>query len=221
MPPGYDSAAGAAGKGSPFNIATAASNSISPSPLEKRAIDSACGCFSAGRAIRRATEVLAALLGLFAAIFFSCPASAQGQSLTGIFSSLNPIGFGKLVTFDAFVAGTTPPCRNPTGTVTFLIDGSSAGTVGLLGSGDAFFNTGTLAIGAHTVVAQYNGDSNCQTSSRSLLGGQVVFSRTAHDFNGDRKSDILWRDTNGNTALWLMNGAAVLSSVGSARSPGH
>jgi hypothetical protein len=27
------------------------------------------------------------------------------------------------------------------------------------------------------------------------------------DFNGDGKSDILWRDTSGNTAIWFMNGA--------------
>jgi hypothetical protein len=27
------------------------------------------------------------------------------------------------------------------------------------------------------------------------------------DFNGDGKSDILWRDTSGNTAVWFMNGA--------------
>jgi Cellulase (glycosyl hydrolase family 5)/FG-GAP-like repeat len=35
-----------------------------------------------------------------------------------------------------------------------------------------------------------------------------------HDYNGDRRSDIAWRDAGGNTALWLMNGANVLSSAG-------
>jgi hypothetical protein len=34
-----------------------------------------------------------------------------------------------------------------------------------------------------------------------------------HDFNGDHKSDIAWRDIRGNTAIWLMNGAAILSSA--------
>jgi FG-GAP-like repeat len=34
-----------------------------------------------------------------------------------------------------------------------------------------------------------------------------------HDFNADGKSDILWRDGT-NLAVWLMNGAAVLSSGG-------
>jgi probable HAF family extracellular repeat protein len=36
----------------------------------------------------------------------------------------------------------------------------------------------------------------------------------AHDFNGDGKSDILWRQTGGATALWLMNAAQVASSGG-------
>src|SRR6185503_10858972 len=31
------------------------------------------------------------------------------------------------------------------------------------------------------------------------------------DFNADGKSDILWRDTAGNVATWLMDGAAVSS----------
>ena len=34
----------------------------------------------------------------------------------------------------------------------------------------------------------------------------------AHDFDGDGDGDILWRDTGGNVALWLMNGGAVSSN---------
>jgi uncharacterized membrane protein len=34
---------------------------------------------------------------------------------------------------------------------------------------------------------------------------------STHDFNGDGTSDILWRDTSGNTAIWFMNGT---SSIG-------
>ena len=33
-----------------------------------------------------------------------------------------------------------------------------------------------------------------------------------HDFNDDGKSDIAWRNTNGDVAIWLMNGTQVLSS---------
>ena len=35
-----------------------------------------------------------------------------------------------------------------------------------------------------------------------------------HDFNGDGKSDVAWRDGSGNLALWLMNGAVPASSGG-------
>ena len=33
------------------------------------------------------------------------------------------------------------------------------------------------------------------------------------DFNGDGMSDILWHDTSGNTAIWLMNGGTVSSNL--------
>jgi hypothetical protein len=35
----------------------------------------------------------------------------------------------------------------------------------------------------------------------------------AHDFNGNSKSDIVWRGASGNTSVWLVNGATVLSSA--------
>jgi hypothetical protein len=41
----------------------------------------------------------------------------------------------------------------------------------------------------------------------------------SHDFDGDGKSDILWRDTSGNLAIWFMNGAQVLASSGVAAVP--
>ena len=31
------------------------------------------------------------------------------------------------------------------------------------------------------------------------------------DFNGDGMSDILWRNTNGDTSIWFMNGSPVSS----------
>jgi phospholipase C len=33
----------------------------------------------------------------------------------------------------------------------------------------------------------------------------------SHDFNGAGSSDILWRDTSGNAAIWLMNGTTILN----------
>ena len=39
------------------------------------------------------------------------------------------------------------------------------------------------------------------------------------DFNGDGMSDIVWRDTSGNTSIWLMNGATVSSAGGLGNVP--
>ena len=41
-----------------------------------------------------------------------------------------------------------------------------------------------------------------------------------HDFNSDGFSDLAWRNTNGDVAFWLMNGAAVSSSAGIVGVPG-
>ncbi len=49
------------------------------------------------------------------------------------------------------------------------------------------------------------------------VGGPLT---STHDFNNDGKSDIVWRDESGETAFWLMNGAAVLSSEGVGVVPG-
>jgi FtsP/CotA-like multicopper oxidase with cupredoxin domain len=41
---------------------------------------------------------------------------------------------------------------------------------------------------------------------------ETSFVPTAHDFDGDRASDILWRHDTGTVAAWLMNGAQVARS---------
>jgi hypothetical protein len=39
------------------------------------------------------------------------------------------------------------------------------------------------------------------------------------DFNGDGKSDIIWRDNVGDISIWLMNGATISSGVGLGQLP--
>jgi hypothetical protein len=34
------------------------------------------------------------------------------------------------------------------------------------------------------------------------------------DFNGDGKADILWQNTDGSLAIWLMNGGTCLAGAG-------
>src|SRR5207249_1339045 len=47
-----------------------------------------------------------------------------------------------------------------------------------------------------------------------------VFKWTAtHDFDGDGKSDIVWRQDTGTAALWLMNGATLAQGAGVGNVP--
>jgi hypothetical protein len=39
------------------------------------------------------------------------------------------------------------------------------------------------------------------------------------DFNGDGVADIAWRDSSGNVAIWLMNGASILTTGGLGNVP--
>jgi hypothetical protein len=67
------------------------------------------------------------------------------------------------------------------------------------------------------------GPDNPYGRNRDLVRIPVqVFDRTAtHDFNGDGKSDIVWRDTTNDIALWLMNGNSVSQSAGLGTVPGN
>ena len=43
--------------------------------------------------------------------------------------------------------------------------------------------------------------------------GEVLDTETG-DFNGNGMSDILWRDTSGDVAIWFMNGTTIASGTG-------
>ncbi len=53
------------------------------------------------------------------------------------------------------------------------------------------------------------GTSSACASATSVASGELT---DTHDFNGDGKSDILWRNTNGTVAIWEMNGGQVLAT---------
>ena len=94
-------------------------------------------------------------------------------------------------------------------------------------SGIAFSQQGSKLVGTGAVgqAAQGNSVALSADSNTAIVGGYgdtsfagatwVFFQNSAatHDFNDDGKSDIMWRDTAGNVALWLMNGGQVLSST--------
>jgi hypothetical protein len=61
---------------------------------------------------------------------------------------------------------------------------------------------------------------NCDAAELSCTSSAVNFGAVSTswsvavtgDFNGDGKTDILWRDTSGNVGIWFMNGAQSLSA---------
>jgi hypothetical protein len=64
------------------------------------------------------------------------------------------------------------------------------------------------ALGASTL---YDVGAGIASAGTSIMVKTSCLTDT-HDFNADGKSDIAWRDSGGNIAFWLMNGAAVLST---------
>ena len=69
--------------------------------------------------------------------------------------------------------------------------------------------------------AAFNGEVINETVASYLISEAkaLLAAPNAHDFNGDGASDIAWRDTGGNTAVWLMNGAQIADRGPSAPSP--
>jgi hypothetical protein len=59
--------------------------------------------------------------------------------------------------------------------------------------------------GSSTLYVVANGIPSIGTPV--TVSGLCVAQGATHDFNGNGKSDILCRDTSGNTAIWFMNGA--------------
>jgi hypothetical protein len=92
-----------------------------------------------------------------------------GATTTTVASDVNPSVFGQLVTFTATVSPNTA-----TGTVQFKIDGSNVGSPVTVSGGTAPFPISTLAVGTHTVEADYLGSSTYGPSSGTLSPVQTV-----------------------------------------------
>jgi hypothetical protein len=70
----------------------------------------------------------------------------------------------------------------------------------------AILFTENSAGGAPSACASSTGVAGTQTLGSDKLA-------QTHDFNGDDKSDILWRDGAGDVGMWLMNGAQILQGA--------
>ena len=95
---------------------------------------------------------------------------AFGTTLT-IVSSANPSIFGTAVTFTANCFTNSQLIVPATGNVDFSADGTALGSVAISG-GKAQVSTSNLAVGAHTIQAIYEGDSN-YTPATNTLSQQV------------------------------------------------
>lgn len=84
---------------------------------------------------------------------------------TTVTSSLNPSVYNQSVTFTASVSS---PGGTPAGSVTFS-DGATALGTFALSNGTAVLNYSSLAVGPHSIIASYRGDSNFQPSTSNLL----------------------------------------------------
>jgi hypothetical protein len=73
------------------------------------------------------------------------------------------------------VAPVSPGAGNPTGTVTFLLDGTPIGTAAVdPATGEASIGTASIGLGWQSITASYSGDSNFDSSQSS--SSQLVIS---------------------------------------------
>ena len=112
--------------------------------------------------------------------------SALGATTTTLVPSASQVPLTHLITFTSTVTGSG---AQPTGSVSFLVDGLLA-DVGTLGStGQASMASSSLKLGPHTVTAMYGGNgSNAPSSSPSVA---VTVVAVTGDTNGDGEVNCL------------------------------
>ena len=93
--------------------------------------------------------------------------AARATTTTTLGSSVNPSAFGQQVTFTATVTG-----DSPTGSVTFVDNGTVLGTSPIVG-GVAQLDVTSLGVGTHTITASYVGDADDAPSVSNPLVQEV------------------------------------------------
>ena len=97
----------------------------------------------------------------------------QGTTATAVLSDLNPSVEGDSVTFTATVS-TVTGVGAPSGTVQFKDGAANLGAPVTVSGGKASVQLTTLAAGAHSITAVYNGDVNFTGSTSSVLTQNVL-----------------------------------------------
>ena len=118
--------------------------------------------------VQGATDAGGAGLGPAATASITVSKATPTVSVT---SSVNPSDLGQSVKFTATV---TSGSGTPTGTVQFKDGGVNLGSAQSLTNGTAELTTATLSSGNHVITAEYSGDTNFDTGSATLAGGQTV-----------------------------------------------
>ena len=90
----------------------------------------------------------------------------KADSMITITPSENPSIYGSTVAFTAYV---TSAQMNPIGFVQFIVDNKKGETKKIVGKGHASIEIANFEAGNHTLVANYLGDVNFNTSSASLV----------------------------------------------------
>jgi MBG domain (YGX type)/Bacterial Ig-like domain (group 3) len=97
----------------------------------------------------------------------------------GLSGSITTAVVGQTAPYTVQVAPVSPGAGHPTGTVTFLVDGTPIGTVAVdPTTGQASLGTPAIGLGKHSVTASYSGDSNFQASQSNSSGIDVSAART-------------------------------------------
>ena len=95
------------------------------------------------------------------------------NTVTWVFSSVNPSVYGQRVTFVALVLPGAWGSGMPSGTVTFMDGEATLGTGTLNRWGLASFSTSSLSVGKHSITAAYEGDADFNSSTSSTLSQKV------------------------------------------------
>jgi uncharacterized cupredoxin-like copper-binding protein len=101
-------------------------------------------------------------------------APTGAATTTSLQSSAGSLTHGDPVTFTATVAPAGGSGATPTGTVTFLQNGNSLGTIALQNDGTAALTTSALPGGTDSITAQYNGDSTYAGSTSAAQSETVT-----------------------------------------------
>jgi len=104
---------------------------------------------------------------------------AKASTATSVSASLASPVFGQSVTFTATVGVQSPGGGTPAGTVTFMDGTTVIGTATLNAAGQATLSTSSLAVGAHSITAVYDGNANFDGGTSSALSWAVSKASTS------------------------------------------